>query len=720
MGRMVVEDRSARRSLPLMVMLSVVLWSCGPAQGADVEGNGVDVGLSGLSGRISFVPLSTPMALGTNTVWDVPKTVMVTNGPFRVSLVGGRYRTEAGPWGKSVFILVPPNDTNVYQFNQVAGFATNLGSFIWTNPFPTISGFVRPGTNVVFGTNNAGGANEQVVVNASASGGGGGTNFVSKDGDTVNGSLSVIGDVIANRFYANTLSSLAYTGHGGGLTNLTGGNVIGAVAEASHATNADYVSGVLSNSISGNAATATTAGSATTATTATTAISATSAITAGTATKASYVGDVSTNVIGESQVTGLVSDLAGKQAGPLTGDVTTSGSVATLATVASPGTATKVTFNGKGLVTSGTTLSAGDVPAIPESGVTSLVSDLAGKQAGPLTGDVTTSGSVATLAAGNAGNLNSGTLGAARLPALSGDITSSAGSAVTTLKTSPTIVTPTIASLVNMNHNHQNSAGGGSLDAAAIGSGTIAAARGGAGTVNGIMKANGSGTVSAAALTDVLTVTPGGLVMTNNNVNAWVIFTNNGVSLSVNASGVLIFTNYSAANQGFTWSTNTVVNGNLTITNATSVGAGQGAKIELFSGTGLNVRVAGGVSVYASGGGGRGFSMTDNDNDGILSTSGSGTGRILISPVVGLANNLSTVLINATNTTTGNLFSTNTIQATNGFILSSNVYPIVTIGGWKSLGNCGCVDWISNNVIYKLCTNAISGVASTNLVLAVP
>jgi hypothetical protein len=54
-----------------------------------------------------------------------------------------------------------------------------------------------------------------------------------------------------------------------------------------------------------------------------------------------------------------------------------------------------------------------------------------------LTGDITSSaGSAATtLAAGNAGNLNSGTLLAARMPALSGDITTSAGAIATTLAT---------------------------------------------------------------------------------------------------------------------------------------------------------------------------------------------------------------------------------------------------------------------------------------------
>lgn len=60
-----------------------------------------------------------------------------------------------------------------------------------------------------------------------------------------------------------------------------------------------------------------------------------------------------------------------------------------------------------------------------------------------LTGDVTTSaGSAATtLAAGSASVLNSGTLPAGRLPALSGDVTSSAGSATTTVANLPTTVT---------------------------------------------------------------------------------------------------------------------------------------------------------------------------------------------------------------------------------------------------------------------------------------
>ncbi len=53
------------------------------------------------------------------------------------------------------------------------------------------------------------------------------------------------------------------------------------------------------------------------------------------------------------------------------------------------------------------------------------------------------------------------------------------GSGAVVLASSPTITTPTIGSFANSNHTHQNSAGGGTLDAAAIAAGTLAAARGG-------------------------------------------------------------------------------------------------------------------------------------------------------------------------------------------------------------------------------------------------
>jgi hypothetical protein len=122
-----------------------------------------------------------------------------------------------------------------------------------------------------------------------------------------------------------------------------------------------------------------------------------------------------------------------------------------------------------------------------------------------LTGDVTSSaGSAATtLAAGSASNLNSGTLAAGRLPALTGDVTSSAGSAATTL-----------------------AAG----SASSLNSGTLAAARGGAGTISGALKGNGAGVVSQAACSDLsngatgcstATGTSGATIPLLNGANTW-------------------------------------------------------------------------------------------------------------------------------------------------------------------------------------------------------
>jgi trimeric autotransporter adhesin len=105
------------------------------------------------------------------------------------------------------------------------------------------------------------------------------------------------------------------------------------------------------------------------------------------------------------------------------GELTASGSGGSVTSVTGTGTVSGLslsgTVTGAGNITLGGSLSvaAGSMPA--------------------LTGDVTTSaGSVATtLAAGSASNLNSGTLPAGRLPALTGDVTTSAGSAATTLAT---------------------------------------------------------------------------------------------------------------------------------------------------------------------------------------------------------------------------------------------------------------------------------------------
>lgn len=67
------------------------------------------------------------------------------------------------------------------------------------------------------------------------------------------------------------------------------------------------------------------------------------------------------------------------------------------------------------------------------------------------------------------------------VPSLPTAATTETGTGAIVRTSSPTLVTPTIASFANANHNHQNAAGGGALDAAAIASGTIGVANGGTG-----------------------------------------------------------------------------------------------------------------------------------------------------------------------------------------------------------------------------------------------
>lgn len=76
------------------------------------------------------------------------------------------------------------------------------------------------------------------------------------------------------------------------------------------------------------------------------------------------------------------------------------------------------------------------------------------------------------------------TTGIATLTAGVLSVTSTTGTGNVVLASSPTITTPTIGSYINANHSHQNSGGGGVLDAAAVSSGTVATARLGSGTAN--------------------------------------------------------------------------------------------------------------------------------------------------------------------------------------------------------------------------------------------
>lgn len=98
------------------------------------------------------------------------------------------------------------------------------------------------------------------------------------------------------------------------------------------------------------------------------------------------------------------------------------------------------------------------------------------------------------------------------VPALPNAATTETGSGAIVRQVSPTITTPVIGSFITSQHNHQNAAGGGTLDAAAIAAGTLPVARGGTGitydrVADTIALTNQSGDIAAANFAN--TVAPG-------------------------------------------------------------------------------------------------------------------------------------------------------------------------------------------------------------------
>lgn len=156
-----------------------------------------------------------------------------------------------------------------------------------------------------------------------------------------------------------------------------------------------------------------------------------------------------------------------------------------------------------------------------------------------------------------------------------GIVSNETGSGLVMGNDTPTILTPTIASFANATHSHQNAAGGGSLDAAAIGAGTLADARfpatlPAASGVN-LTALNGSniasGTVADGRIASVLTgKTYNGLTVTNNGTNTLnvaagkTLTASNSVTLAAGADGVTMTAPATSASlSGVLYVTTTVV-----------------------------------------------------------------------------------------------------------------------------------------------------------------
>jgi hypothetical protein len=202
---------------------------------------------------------------------------------------------------------------------------------------------------------------------------------------------------------------------------------------------------------------------------------------------------------------------AGNYITSLTGDVSASGpgsAAATLATVNANvgnfGSASSVgsfTVNAKGLTTAASSISI----QITEAQVTNLTSDLAGKQAGPLTGDVTTSGAVATLATVNS---NVGSFTNANITVNAKGLVTAASNGTSSSSTAPTIqqfltgsgtyTTPSVPSPLYIRVVMVGGGGGGG-GSAQIGSTAGAATNGGNTTFGTSLLAANGGTASGNA-----------------------------------------------------------------------------------------------------------------------------------------------------------------------------------------------------------------------------
>lgn len=113
--------------------LALLLVAAFSARAATVTGNMLDIFGNAAGTSVRFVP-SGPLAIGTNTYLDYPRSARITNGLFSVWLAGGFYDADFVPYTlKPIRVLVWPSDTNTYTFNHVATLAVNSTMFNGSN-----------------------------------------------------------------------------------------------------------------------------------------------------------------------------------------------------------------------------------------------------------------------------------------------------------------------------------------------------------------------------------------------------------------------------------------------------------------------------------------------------------------------------------------------------------------------------------------------------------
>lgn len=202
-------------------------------------------------------------------------------------------------------------------------------------------------------------------------------------------------------------------------------------------------------------------------------------------------GDIPNNAANTSGSAASLSAVLTAAAFPaLTGDVTTTaGSLSTALSTVNSNVGTfalaSVTVDGKGRITAvsaAATVGSGSVVlATSPTIVTPTIATLANLTTN---GFIKTSGGNGTLGIDTSTYLTanqtitlSGVVTGSGTTAITTAFNSSTGSGAVVLATSPTITTPFVSDYTNANHAHTSAATGGSLDAAAIGSGTLNNAR---------------------------------------------------------------------------------------------------------------------------------------------------------------------------------------------------------------------------------------------------